>query len=191
MDLSTIVSLVSVITSAVVTVVNIRVSASAQKDANQQKYRYELQLESLRSQNESKEKARDTQYEVVSNMAHYCLVMMENPDNYRDTIYTLALQLAACSNPHDMVGESAQSLIKALTDNYKDKEKIKWNYLIENCARSVNAQSLAESLLPQSTTVQQPDKHTLPHRKERQGWFAKFGTAILAGWREFQSKIRS
>ena len=191
MDLSTIVSLVSVITSAVVTVVNIRVSASAQKDANQQKYRYELQLESLRSQNESKEKARDTQYQVVSKMAEYSLSMMEDPDNFRDIMYTLALQLAACSNPYDIVGESAQALIRALTVNYKDKNAILWNNLIENCARSVNAQSLAESPLPQSTTVQQPDMHTLPHRKERQGWFAKFGTAILAGWREFQSKIRS
>lgn len=189
MDLSTIVSLVSVITSAAVTVINLYISAAAQKDANQQKYRYELELENLRSQNETKEKARDTQYKVVSEMSHYCLEMMKDPDNYRDTIYTLALQLAACSNPHDIVGESAQSLIKALTDNYKDKEKIKWNYLIESCARSVNAQSLAESSLPQSTTVQRPDTHTSPHRKERQQRFAKGGKAFLSGWRESQNKI--
>lgn len=150
MDLSVIVSLVSVITSAVVTVINLRVSASAQKDANQQKYRYELELENLRNQNESKEKARDTQYQVVSKMANYSLSMMEDPDNYRDTMYTLALQLAACSSPYDMVGESAQALIQALTIDYKNKDKILWNYLIESCARSVNAQALSAVSLPQT-----------------------------------------
>lgn len=191
MDFSAIVSLVSVITSAGVTVANLLITATAQKEANQQKHRYELELENLRHLHENKEKLREKQYNVLSSMAPYGLAMNEDPDTNREDLYTLALNLAACSNPEDTVGESANALLRALTTDYKDKDKISWTYLIESCARSVNYSSSGPAPLAPTTTGQPNNKHTSQPRKERQSGFAKFGKAFLAGWREFQSKIRS
>lgn len=138
MDMSIIVSLASVLTSAIIAVITLIANAINQTKAIEKQHQYELEIENLRHQNQNQDKLREEQYRVISSMAPFALVMAEDPDAGREDLYSLALHLAACSDPYDSVGEAANALLAALTRDYKNKDKIVWTMLIENCARSVN-----------------------------------------------------
>lgn len=140
MDASSIISLVSVGTSFVITITNIIIGFVDKKQTAEKQHQHELEIEKIKHQYQSQDKLREEQYRVVSDMAPYGIIMSENPDEGREDLYALALHLAACSNPHDQVGESATQLLNALTKDYKDKNKTLWTMLIENCARSINYQ---------------------------------------------------
>lgn len=146
MDFSAIISLASVGTSFFITMANIVIGFVDKKQTIEKQHQYDLEIEKIKHQYQNQDKLREEQYRVVSDMAPYGIIMTENPDAGREDLYALALHLAACSNPYDQVGESANQLLNALTKDFpENKYKIIWTMLIENCARSINHQPVDTS----------------------------------------------
>lgn len=190
-DFSWIVSLVSVIASAIVSVISVISSAKMQRDMEAKKHEYELTIENLRHTNTHGDDLRQKRYEIVSKMGPYAVLFDAGNYSGRMELYSLALQLAACadlSDPNDYVGNSANNLLRALTENFQNRDKIEWPMIIESCARAVNYQWSAQS--SQSTTAQ-PSNHTLPRQKAQQPPFGRFASAVLAGFSAFRDTLKS
>lgn len=190
-DFSWIVSIVSVVSSAVITVISVITTAKTQREIEAKKHEYELAAENLRHVNAHGDALRQKQYEIISQMGPLAIHFDAGDYSDRDKLYALALQLAACadlSNSDDYVGESASSLLHALTNNFKNRDKIKWSTIIESCARAVNYQWSSPS---SQSPVSQTSSRTSPHQKEKQPLFAQFASAVRAGYSAFRDTLKS
>lgn len=190
-DYTWIVSLVSVITSAVVTIFSVSSSAKTQRLAENERHAHQLELERFKHTNTSREAMCSQQMEIVSRMAPLAVQFdLHSFINY-DDLYALTLKLIACSEPDSLVRQRADFLLDAVTLRRQEWDHINWFYLVNACADAINPQTPVSPVPLPPTPAQPTPPHTSRPRPTLLRLFAKFASAARTGFRAFLHTLRS
>lgn len=140
MDLNWLVSAISVASSATVTIVSILVTAKTQREAEKQRHEYDVAIEKLKHSNQQTDELRAAQREIISKMAPYAMDLERGNLGSREPLYSLALQLLACSSKDDKTIDCAEHLISLFKSETKRLPPGTWMSSVESCARWTNSE---------------------------------------------------
>lgn len=140
MDLNWLVSAISVVSSAAVTITSILVTAKTQRESQKRQHEYEVTIEKLKHANRQTDELRTAQREIISKMASYAMELEEGNVGAKWGLYSLALQLLACSSKDDKTIDCAEHLISLFKSEAKQLPPGAWMSSVESCARWTNSE---------------------------------------------------
>lgn len=138
MDLNWLVSTISVVSSAAVTITSILVTAKTQRESQKRQHEYEVTIEKLKHANRQTDELRTAQREIISKMASYAMQLENGNSGAREPLYSLALQLLACTSESDKTADCAEYLVSLFKVDQNRVVPGSWTSCVESCARWTN-----------------------------------------------------
>lgn len=175
-----IVSLVSVVSAAIVSVYSTWISKIEREKSQTLQQEFELEISRIKNEAETLKESRTKQHEIFSKMLPFLIEAGDHNFSNQKQLLVLAFELKATTDVGDYVAESSASLIRALTDGKDKLDTYSWNIIADNLASGINARyrSYAEyAAAKHAQVIVQNKKLKLT---------ARIALSIRTGWRAFR-----